>query len=172
MAWGIGAAAGGATNLIDRLRKGAVVDFIGVGWCPVFNLADAAIVVGAGLVILSMWTNMRRVPFRCCDLPIYNYPAMLYFGTVAGIFVGAHVARLSRPRFASICERDLDPIRTDTGRCQASVRAHALGHLRARYTTRVVPIGRRYGHLMSDQDAAIDLFLTSLARDRASARSY
>jgi signal peptidase II len=46
--------AGGATgNAIDRLRFGKVVDFIDVhyaGWhWPAFNLADAAITIGAVL---------------------------------------------------------------------------------------------------------------------------
>ena len=49
---------GGAIgNLIDRLRLGYVVDFIQVhyaGWYfPAFNVADSAITVGAGLVILD-----------------------------------------------------------------------------------------------------------------------
>lgn len=51
---GIGAALGGAAgNLADRLRLGAIVDFIVVGCWPPFNLADAAIVGGAGLLVLS-----------------------------------------------------------------------------------------------------------------------
>lgn len=37
---------GGIGNIIDRLRLGSVVDFISVGWWPVFNLADSAIAVG------------------------------------------------------------------------------------------------------------------------------
>jgi signal peptidase II len=38
---------GGAVgNIVDRLRLGSVVDFISVGWWPVFNLADSAISVG------------------------------------------------------------------------------------------------------------------------------
>jgi len=47
---------GGAVgNIIDRLAYGAVVDFVrwhayGYSW-PVFNLADAAITLGVGLVI-------------------------------------------------------------------------------------------------------------------------
>jgi len=43
----VGMLLGGATgNLIDRVREGAVIDFIDpVGW-PAFNLADAAIVIG------------------------------------------------------------------------------------------------------------------------------
>jgi signal peptidase II len=51
---GIGAALGGAAgNLADRLRHGAIVDFIVVGRWPPFNLADAAIVGGIGLLVLS-----------------------------------------------------------------------------------------------------------------------
>lgn len=43
----LGAALGGAgSNLMDRLRLGGVVDFIDLGFWPVFNLADAAIVLG------------------------------------------------------------------------------------------------------------------------------
>lgn len=50
---------GGVGNLIDRiLNAGAVVDFMhfGIGWLRtgVFNLADAAIMVGGGLLLL--WT--------------------------------------------------------------------------------------------------------------------
>lgn len=49
---------GGALgNLIDRVRFGYVVDFIqvyhGNWYFPAFNLADSAITVGAGLVILG-----------------------------------------------------------------------------------------------------------------------
>jgi len=62
----LGAIAGGAIgNVIDRLRFGAVVDFIDAhleNWhWYVFNLADAAIVCGVVvLVIDSQWT--RRPP--------------------------------------------------------------------------------------------------------------
>lgn len=50
---------GGAfSNLFDRIRAGRVVDFLDVyfrsyHW-PAFNLADSAIVVGAGLLILQV----------------------------------------------------------------------------------------------------------------------
>lgn len=47
---------GGALgNLLDRVRLGRVVDFIAVGSFPVFNLADAAITLGAALLFLGMW---------------------------------------------------------------------------------------------------------------------
>ncbi len=45
---GLGAALGGAAgNLCDRLRRGAVIDFVDLGWWPVFNVADVAITLGA-----------------------------------------------------------------------------------------------------------------------------
>ena len=43
------ALAGSGSNLYDRLRRGAVVDFLDLGWWPTFNLADIALV--AGIVI-------------------------------------------------------------------------------------------------------------------------
>jgi len=44
---GMGCALGGAAgNLMDILRQGNIVDFIDLGWWPVFNLADVAIVGG------------------------------------------------------------------------------------------------------------------------------
>ena len=43
-------------NLIDRLRFGGVTDFISIGWWPVFNVADPAIVVG---VILFAYFLLR-----------------------------------------------------------------------------------------------------------------
>ena len=60
-----GLIAGGAIgNLIDRAFRGdagflhgAVVDFIDVQWWPVFNIADACIVVGAVLLVLSIFRN-------------------------------------------------------------------------------------------------------------------
>lgn len=51
----IGLQLGGAFgNLIDRVRAGAVVDFIDVGWWPIFNLADSCIVVGITVLLVTM----------------------------------------------------------------------------------------------------------------------
>jgi signal peptidase II len=53
--FGLGMALGGATsNLYDRLRRGAVIDFVKVGWWPVFNLADVGICLGATLALWFM----------------------------------------------------------------------------------------------------------------------
>ena len=56
----IGMLLGGAIgNLIDRLRVGAVVDFIDVGWWPIFNLADSSIVVGMFLLVAVLYLGDR-----------------------------------------------------------------------------------------------------------------
>lgn len=57
-ALGIGLVVGGALgNVVDRLRFGAVVDFLDVhaaGWhWPAFNLADSAITVGVALLVVD-----------------------------------------------------------------------------------------------------------------------
>lgn len=45
---------GGAIgNVLDRLTRGYVIDFMHVRYWPVFNVADVAIVAGTGLVLLS-----------------------------------------------------------------------------------------------------------------------
>jgi signal peptidase II len=46
---------GGIGNVIDRVVRdtgGRVVDFIDLHWWPVFNFADASIVIGVGLILL------------------------------------------------------------------------------------------------------------------------
>jgi signal peptidase II len=49
---------GAAGNLIDRLRQGYVVDFVDAYWGSwhfwAFNVADAAISVGVGIIILDL----------------------------------------------------------------------------------------------------------------------
>ena len=51
----VGLVCGGALgNLTDRLRIGAVIDFIDPPVWPAFNLADVAIVAGVALLILAL----------------------------------------------------------------------------------------------------------------------
>ena len=45
-------AGGGMGNLIDRIRLGAVVDYLAFWSFPVFNLADITVCTGCGLAIL------------------------------------------------------------------------------------------------------------------------
>ena len=64
MIWGLGLIAGGAVgNLIDRVRIGAVIDFldfyVGDYHWPAFNVADCALTVGAGCIILAMLRAQR-----------------------------------------------------------------------------------------------------------------
>ena len=57
---------GGLSNLIDRLRTHAVVDFLVVRpWPSVFNLADAAIRLGAIVLLIAvlLGANRRRTAF-------------------------------------------------------------------------------------------------------------
>ena len=39
-------------NLVDRAFRGYVVDFVHVRYWPVFNVADAYLVVGIGLLLV------------------------------------------------------------------------------------------------------------------------
>jgi signal peptidase II len=61
----LGLVIGGALgNVIDRIRYGAVIDFLdfhyaGYHW-PAFNVADAAICVGAGLLLVGGLFAPRR----------------------------------------------------------------------------------------------------------------
>jgi signal peptidase II len=57
---------GAAGNLIDRFRRGYVVDYLDVyvgeyHW-PAFNLADSAITVSVGLLVLALRTKPRGAP--------------------------------------------------------------------------------------------------------------
>jgi signal peptidase II len=53
--------AGAIGNVIDRVVRGYVVDFVRLPHWPVFNFADVFIVAGA-LVLLVLSTSRRRVP--------------------------------------------------------------------------------------------------------------
>lgn len=57
----IGLQVGGSLgNLIDRLTIDHVTDFISVGNFPVFNIADASITMGVGVMLLGLWLEERR----------------------------------------------------------------------------------------------------------------
>jgi signal peptidase II len=63
--WGLGLVAGGAIgNTVDRVRLGAVIDFIDVYYqkfhWPTFNVADAAITIGALLIAIHLMRKSAR----------------------------------------------------------------------------------------------------------------
>ena len=61
----LGLQLGGALgNLVDRIRLGAVTDFIDVGPWPIFNVADASIVVG---IILLLFLILSPSKERAAD---------------------------------------------------------------------------------------------------------
>ncbi len=55
---------GGAIgNLIDRLTRGYVTDFVDFGWWPVFNVADSSVVCGTillGIYVLFLDSSSRQ----------------------------------------------------------------------------------------------------------------
>ena len=65
LAAGLALIMGGAIgNVVDRLQHGFVVDFIHAHWrgadFPAFNIADTAITIGAGLLLLDAFLEWRR----------------------------------------------------------------------------------------------------------------
>ena len=55
---------GALGNLIDRIRLGEVIDFIDAHWYqyhwPAFNVADSAITIGVGLLLVDLWQDEIR----------------------------------------------------------------------------------------------------------------
>jgi signal peptidase II len=55
--------AGALGNVYDRIMRGSVTDFLDFYWrgthFPAFNVADSAITVGAGLLLLNLWRPKR-----------------------------------------------------------------------------------------------------------------
>jgi signal peptidase II len=68
LAFAIGLVIGGAVgNVVDRLARGAVVDFLDFHWGALrfpwaFNVADAAISVGVGLMVIDSLLGRARAP--------------------------------------------------------------------------------------------------------------
>ncbi len=70
--------AGIAGNLTDRLRLGFVVDFIDVqfgAWhYPTFNVADAAICVGAALLMIDVFLSKKHQKTESSAEPLASNP--------------------------------------------------------------------------------------------------
>ena len=70
--------AGIVGNVTDRIRLGFVIDFIDVqfgNWhYPTFNVADAAICVGAGLLILDLFLSKKQSKQQTEEIPNNENP--------------------------------------------------------------------------------------------------
>ena len=53
---------GGLGNLTDRFAYGHVIDMFDFGFFPVFNVADIAVVVGCGLLVIYLVVYENRNP--------------------------------------------------------------------------------------------------------------
>ena len=75
----LGLILGGAVgNLIDRVASGQVIDFLQIGvaghYWPVFNVADAAVTIGAALLILYALRSQKSL-VAVPPPPVENIPA-------------------------------------------------------------------------------------------------
>ena len=95
----VGLVAGGALgNLADRIRDGAVIDYVDLPLWPTFNLADVAITVGVALLILG--PGPRRAGRRLASSPAAD-PAAADPASVAGPASVAHPSPAADPPSAS-----------------------------------------------------------------------
>lgn len=72
--WSLALILGGALgNLFDRIRFGYVIDFIDWHWYdlhwPTFNIADVAIVVGVGIMVLEMFRGEEGAAQKSSSAP-------------------------------------------------------------------------------------------------------
>jgi signal peptidase II len=60
--------AGGVSNLVDRIVRGSVIDFMNVGIGPlrtgIFNVADMAVLLGSIMVACAAWRVNRNIHTR------------------------------------------------------------------------------------------------------------
>jgi signal peptidase II len=50
-------------NFVDRLMRGYVVDFIDIGFWPIFNIADISIVIGICILTYYLWDQEKSLKF-------------------------------------------------------------------------------------------------------------
>lgn len=58
----IGLILGGAMgNLSDRILRSYVVDFVDIGFWPIFNIADLSIVLGVAILSYCLWEEENKL---------------------------------------------------------------------------------------------------------------
>lgn len=79
---GLGLVLGGAAgNLVDRLVRapgflhGHVVDFVSVGWWPIFNVADSALTVGVVVIAVAVLLGKDPQPSKAAEKAVTSKAA-------------------------------------------------------------------------------------------------
>jgi len=58
----LGLQLGGAMgNLLDRILRQYVVDFVDIGFWPIFNIADLSIVIGVTVLAYFLWEEENQL---------------------------------------------------------------------------------------------------------------
>ncbi len=68
----LGLQLGGALgNMWDRIAFGSVVDFVDIGFWPIFNVADSSIVIGVLILMFWLWQEEeRQKQQKATDTPV------------------------------------------------------------------------------------------------------
>lgn len=53
---------GALSNVLDRLTLGGVLDYIDFGFWPVFNISDATVSIGIGMLVFLELRSKKRAP--------------------------------------------------------------------------------------------------------------
>jgi signal peptidase II len=53
---------GSASNIIDRIKFGYVIDYIDIKVWPVFNIADVLIVLGTAMLLIKYYKENKKLP--------------------------------------------------------------------------------------------------------------
>ena len=69
--WGM-ITSGALSNFLDRLTIGGVLDYVDIGFWPVFNLSDASIFIGTVMLVASEFFLLQRKRLASSSQNIQN----------------------------------------------------------------------------------------------------